>query len=177
MQEMIFQASQGYPMPECLCYNTADLRMLTEFYSGRTSELTTTMQYSYQSTILSSCRPEIAEAIGKINMVEMRHISLLGRCITMMGGDPQFIRPAQKQYWHAGLVNYATDSCCMLLGDMRAELMPPMPTALRPVSAAMPLCVPCWNAWLMMKPCTPNACKNSSTWPVAAAEQQKAGAP
>ena len=39
MQEMIFQASQGYPMPECLCYNTADLRMLTEFYSGRTSEL------------------------------------------------------------------------------------------------------------------------------------------
>ena len=53
MQEMIFQASQGYPMPECLCYNTADLRMLTEFYSGRTSELTTTMQYSYQSTILS----------------------------------------------------------------------------------------------------------------------------
>ena len=72
MQEMIFQASQGYPMPECLCYNTADLRMLTEFYSGRTSELTTTMQYSYQSTILSSCRPEIAEAIGKINMVEMR---------------------------------------------------------------------------------------------------------
>ena len=45
MQEMIFQASQGYPMPECLCYNTADLRMLTEFYSGRTSELTTTMQY------------------------------------------------------------------------------------------------------------------------------------
>ena len=91
MQEMIFQASQGYPMPECLCYNTADLRMLTEFYSGRTSELTTTMQYSYQSTILSSCRPEISEAIGKINMVEMRHISLLGRCITMMGGDPQFI--------------------------------------------------------------------------------------
>lgn len=122
MQEMIFQASQGYPMPECLCYNTADLRMLTEFYSGRTSELTTTMQYSYQSTILSSCRPEIAEAIGKINMVEMRHISLLGRCITMMGGDPQFIRPAQKQYWHAGLVNYATDPCCMLLGGMRAEL-------------------------------------------------------
>ena len=61
MQEMIFQASQGYPMPECLCYNTADLRMLTEFYSGRTSELTTTMQYSYQSTILSSCRPEIAK--------------------------------------------------------------------------------------------------------------------
>ena len=55
-------------------------------------------------------------------MVEMRHISLLGRCITMMGGDPQFIRPAQKQYWHAGLVNYATDPCCMLLGDMRAEL-------------------------------------------------------
>lgn len=46
MQEMIFQASQGYPMPECLCYNTADLRMLTEFYSGRTSELTTTMQYA-----------------------------------------------------------------------------------------------------------------------------------
>ena len=79
MQEMIFQASQGYPMPECLCYNTADLRMLTEFYSGRTSELTTTMQYSYQSTILSSCRPEIAEAIGKINMVEMRHISMLER--------------------------------------------------------------------------------------------------
>lgn len=177
MQEMIFQASQGYPMPECLCYNTADLRMLTEFYSGRTSELTTTMQYSYQSTILSSCRPEIAEAIGKINMVEMRHISLLGRCITMMGGDPQFIRPAQKQYWHAGLVNYATDPCCMLLGDMRAELDAADATALRPVSAAMPLCVPCWNAWLMMKPCTPNACKNSSTWPVAAAEQQKAGAP
>ena len=64
MQEMIFQASQGYPMPECLCYNTADLRMLTEFYSGRTSELTTTMQYSYQSTILSSCRPEIADQYG-----------------------------------------------------------------------------------------------------------------
>ena len=72
MQEMIFQASQGYPMPECLCYNTADLRMLTEFYSGRASELTTTMQYSYQNTILWHCKLEIAEAIGKINMVEMR---------------------------------------------------------------------------------------------------------
>ena len=64
MQEMIFQASQGYPMPECLCYNTADLRMLTEFYSGRTSELTTTMQYSYQSTILSSCRSHRQDQYG-----------------------------------------------------------------------------------------------------------------
>ena len=38
MQEMIFQASQGYPMPECLCYNTADLRMLTEFYAVQLPE-------------------------------------------------------------------------------------------------------------------------------------------
>lgn len=29
MQEMIFQAPQGYPMPERLCYNAADLRLLT----------------------------------------------------------------------------------------------------------------------------------------------------
>ena len=122
MQEMIYQAPQGYPLPECLCYNTADLRMLTEFYSGRASELTTTMQYSYQNTVLHRCRPEIAEALGKINMVEMRHLSLLGQCIALMGGDPQFIRPAQKQYWNARLVNYATDPCSLLLCDMRAEL-------------------------------------------------------
>ena len=89
MQEMIYQAPQGYPLPECLCYNTADLRMLTEFYSGRASELTTTMQYSYQNTVLHRCRPEIAEALGKINMVEMRHLSLLGPCIALMGGDIQ----------------------------------------------------------------------------------------
>ena len=122
MQEMIFQASQGYPMPERLCYNAADLRLLSELYSGRESELTATIQYSYQNTILWRCKSEIAEAIGKINMVEMRHISMLGRCIALMGGDPQFIRPAQKQYWHAGLVNYATDPCTLLLCDMRTEL-------------------------------------------------------
>ncbi len=50
MQEMIFQAPQGYPMPERLCYNAADLRLLTELYSGRESELSATMQYSYQKT-------------------------------------------------------------------------------------------------------------------------------
>ena len=96
MQEMIFQAPQGYPMPECLCYNAADLRLLTELYSGRDSELTATMQYSYQNTVLWRCKPEIAEAIGRINMVEMRHISML--------------------------INYATDPCTLLLCDMRTEL-------------------------------------------------------
>lgn len=122
MPEMIFQAPQGYPLPECLTYNTADLRLLTELYSGKHSELTAVMQYSYQHTMLAACRPEIAEALSKINMKEMHHLSLLGRCIAMMGGNPQYIRPAQKQYWHAGLVNYATDPCCMLLTGMREEL-------------------------------------------------------
>lgn len=122
MQEMIFQQPQSYPMPECLCYNAADLRLLTELYSGKDSELTAILQYSYQNTALWRCRPEIAEALGRINMVEMHHLSLLGRCIALMGADPQFIRPAQKQYWHAGLVNYATDPCSLLLCNMRTEL-------------------------------------------------------
>lgn len=122
MQEMIFQAPQGYPMPERLCYNAADLRLLTELYSGRESELSATMLYSYQKTVLYQCNPEIAEAIEKISIVEMHHVSLLGKCIVLMGGDPQFIRPAQKQYWHAGLINYATDPCSLLLCDMRTEL-------------------------------------------------------
>ena len=60
--------------------------------------------------------------MGKISLVEMHHLDLLGRAIFMMGGNPQLIRPAQKQYWHAGLINYTTDPCSMLLADMRDEL-------------------------------------------------------
>ena len=40
MQEMIFRASQEYPAIERLCYNANDIRMITELYSGKNSELT-----------------------------------------------------------------------------------------------------------------------------------------
>lgn len=122
MQEMIFRAPQEYPAIERLCYNANDIRMITELYSGKNSELTAVLQYRYQNILLSGCSPEVASALGKISLVEMHHLDLLGRAIFMLGGNPQLIRPAQKQYWHAGLINYTTDPCSMLLADMRDEL-------------------------------------------------------
>lgn len=122
MNEISYSAPQEYPVPERLCYNACDIRMLMELYSGADSELTAIMQYVYQETMLHSCHEDVAKALSEIAKVEMHHMQLLGMTIRRMGGNPQYIRPCQKQYWQAGLVNYTCDPCSMLLANLKGEL-------------------------------------------------------
>lgn len=122
MQEILYHAPQEYPRPEHLSYNACDIRLLMELYSGAKGELTATLQYGYQSTMLHGCQEEVAKCLIEIGKVEMHHLMLLGETIRRMGGNPQYIRPAQNQYWQAGFVNYTCDPCCMLLCNLRGEL-------------------------------------------------------
>lgn len=122
MAEMIFCAPQEYPKLEHLDYNGNDIRLLTELYSGAHSELTAIMQYVYQSNMLHPFNEKAAHALIEISKVEMHHLTMLGEAIRRMGGNPQYIQPVKKQFWHAGLVNYTCDPCSMLLINLRAEL-------------------------------------------------------
>lgn len=122
MTEIVFCAPQEYPKLERLNYNGNDIRLITELYSGAHGELTAIMQYVYQSEMLFPFNEKAAHTLREIAKVEMHHMLLLGEAIRGMGGNPQYIQPMKKQYWHAGLVNYNCDPCGMMLVDLRGEL-------------------------------------------------------
>lgn len=87
------------------------------------SELSAILQYCYQNWILLAPYPNIASDLAGISKVEMHHLSILGRTITLLGGDPRFIAPSQNhlQPWNSNFLSYEKQIKSILLLDIQSE--------------------------------------------------------
>lgn len=107
-----------YPKIEGVVY-PQDIRCIVDDYSGRASELTAILQYSYQQYISHSYDEELAKDLLGIAIVEMTHHELLGEAIAQMGGDP--IMGGSTCFWSGSNVNYTKNPVTFIRNNINAE--------------------------------------------------------
>lgn len=120
---MNFKSDQPYPLPRVIKKNLQYAKMLLQEYSGESSENTVTHLYLYQSFILKTLYPEIAHILQSIAITEMKHLSLLGQTITLLGMKPIYATMDHNHinYWTGKEVNYSTSLRQILETDIQSE--------------------------------------------------------
>lgn len=114
-----YSADESYPQIVAGYPDLRQVQCILNDYAGRESELTAVNQYIYQSIIFKDCYPEIAEALEKIAIVEMKHFDLLGGAIHDLGGDP--IIGGTKTFWNGSFVSYIKNPKKALQNNIIAE--------------------------------------------------------
>ena len=87
------------------------------------SEVTSSMQYIYQSWVLSLQNEALSEMLRGIAIVEMRHLDILGRLIAQLGGNPGYavLQQGRPVSWSGSMVSYAQQPDRMLEGNILLE--------------------------------------------------------
>ena len=104
--------------------DTKTLRIVTKAYAGREGELTSVLQYVYQSIVVGQRgERELSLLLERIAADEMRHLQIIGSLITRLGAPPLFAvcPPYPVGYYSASCVNYAKGTEEMLDIDLAAE--------------------------------------------------------
>ena len=100
------------------------LRIVTKAYAGRDGELTSVLQYVFQSVVLGQRgERELALLLQRIAADEMRHLQIVGSLITRLGAPPIYSAcpPYPVGYYSASCVNYAKETDEMPSADVAAE--------------------------------------------------------
>ncbi len=100
------------------------LRIVTKAYAGREGELSSVLQYVYQSIVLGQRgERELSMLLQRIASEEMRHLQIVGSLITRLGAPPLFTAcpPYPVGYYSASCVNYAKETGEMLAADVASE--------------------------------------------------------
>lgn len=110
-----------YPPVEVEGRNMYYASLLTEDYAGQVSELTAVMSYVFQHLICHD--GGIAQAVGAIAMVEMRHLEMIGRLIRLFGGCPRSgaDRSGRMFWWSGRFTRQETDPACFLKANISME--------------------------------------------------------
>ena len=97
--------------------------MLLNDYSGINGELTAITLYIYQNLTNFPYYQEIANHLVKIAIVEMHHLSLLGKTIKLLGINPTYIYQDfnKRENWTANFVNYDTNIISQLKYNIQKE--------------------------------------------------------
>lgn len=115
--------NEPYPKVEV----TTDDKQLAERISsiafGKEGELTSVMQYTYQSIFLPERYAYVSDILDCISITEMRHYEILNKLILLLGGD---IRVAVRDrgryvYWNGSYPDYVQNLKKMLYSDIKAE--------------------------------------------------------
>lgn len=117
-----------YPRPEAKEKNEHYAKLIRSSFCGGNSELTAVMAYFYHSLRFCECSKELSDALLGISRCEMIHLSLLGRLLCSLGGDPKFfccLPPNANPggWWSAkpSVVPYSRDLGEALLNDIKLE--------------------------------------------------------
>lgn len=113
-----------------LPYPTTDLerdvrsgQILSFAYATLNGEVAATLQYSFQSFVLSKTEQEIAETLQGIAIAEMRHIELLGKAMYSLGVTPVYTRyPNSRNYFDTSCVSQSVTLQKILMDDLKSEL-------------------------------------------------------
>lgn len=96
-----------YPKIKVEKRNIALANIILDDFSGKVSELTAVLKYVYQNINLKN--KDIAKIIGRISIVEMHHLEILGRIINQLGMKSCYISSNHCTFWDASNVYYQID--------------------------------------------------------------------
>ena len=100
-------AKISYPKINVEKKNIILANIILDDFSGKVSELTAVLKYVYQNINLKD--KEIAKIIGKISIVEMHHLEILGTIINQLGMKSCYIYSNHCTFWDASNVYYQID--------------------------------------------------------------------
>lgn len=124
MIKLNYQSNRPYPNPQVEKENIEYAKLLLEDYAGTISEDTAIHLYIYQSLIIESKSPYLANILHRIAIVEMKHLKLLGETIHLLGLRPKYVTYSEdniKQFWNSSSVNYTTSILNILKQNIKAE--------------------------------------------------------
>ena len=107
---MNYTLNKTYPTSRVQQQNFFYATLLLDDYAGVLSEETLMHTYLYQYATQKQNFPDIAEALQQLAQTQMKHLSLLGETISLLGVDPKFRtinrQTKQETYWTSVNVNY-----------------------------------------------------------------------
>ena len=118
MEKLIASINAPYPLTAPK-RDIRDARLLQDLFGGRASETTAIMQYCFQSYVLRSARPGLADLLVAIAKVEMHHHELLGEAIFGCGKPP--LIASNCCFWSASAVDWSEDAVNVLERDIADE--------------------------------------------------------
>ncbi len=114
----------AYPPLDEITEDYQSLRLVSPAYAGKEGELTSVLQYVYQSILLgANGMQKESKLIMDIAVTEMHHIEILGTLITKLGAPPVFTAcpPYPVGFYSASYVNYVKNPFGMIGADIIAE--------------------------------------------------------
>ncbi|WP_123053768.1 ferritin-like domain-containing protein [Clostridium sp. JN-1] len=118
-----FMAKKSYPEPKVEGKNIFYANLLLQDYAGMVSEFTAVSLYVYQHIVSEDEYADYSYLIGKISIVEMKHLDLLGDTIRLLGTAPIYtnsVYPCNK-LWTAAYVNFDCRIENMIREDIKSE--------------------------------------------------------
>lgn len=98
----------AFPKLQNVLKNPVYAQKLYNDFSGNFSELSTILQYTYEH-INNDLGNTISNIILSISIAEMKHLSIIGELIKMLGLPPYYIDSSLKP-WDIDYIKYDTDS-------------------------------------------------------------------
>lgn len=114
--------SNWYPPITVAAKNLQYAQILMPDLAAAASEMTTVHQYLYQSWIISNDYKNIRRVIQRIAIVEQHHFSIIGKLITLLGGQPEIRSSTPESYWSGNMVDYSYDIRTILSKNAETEL-------------------------------------------------------
>lgn len=101
----ILESLKKIPYPEigCITANNNFINILQDTYAGMHGELTAILQYTYESIMFNN--EEISKIVRSISIMEMHHLSILGKMLKKVGRPPIY-QSSNKILWNAKNINY-----------------------------------------------------------------------
>lgn len=124
---MNFELNKPYPDIKVNKKNLKHANILLESFAGTISEDTATHEYIYQHIILKKINKNLSDALLKISITEMKHLSFLGELIQLLGMNPEYKSynyfTNNYTYWSGNYINYETNIKTLLLHNIKMEEM------------------------------------------------------
>ena len=119
----VYTSSEPYPPIRVKGKNIYYAELLMDDYAGYISEFSAISQYIYHSIDLGKIDKDLANMYIKISEVEMHHLDILGKVITLLGGNPQYRGSQSTNFmpWNGSFVYYGVDICERLYKDLESE--------------------------------------------------------
>ncbi len=110
----------AYPKLARIKHNCYYLGIIQNLYCGKEGEITSFLQFSYQSNLLSPFGNDISKAFARFAQDEIFHSILLSEIIISLGGDPVYA-DTQGRWFSGRWIDYVKDIKQMLMLDIELK--------------------------------------------------------
>lgn len=120
--KVICNLPMPYPEVRVERQNANYARMLSTAYAGQEGELSAVLSYLYGHIVTQGKNPEsLSNMLECIAITEMRHLSMLGELIFLLGGDPRFINANKRTGVNTAMLPYYAEPSRIIASAISGE--------------------------------------------------------